>query len=55
MVDSVIALGYPDEEPVAEDCASDSIKYYLDDQDRLHVPKRPLKAIVHMDKFGLVE
>ncbi len=51
-IDSVIALGYPAEEPVMEDCRDDSIKYYLDENDRLHVPKRPLKAITHLNKFA---
>jgi nitroreductase len=51
-IDSVIALGYPAEEPVMENCSDDSIKYYLDENDRLHVPKRPLKTITHINKFG---
>ena len=51
-IDSVIALGYPDEQPVMEDCKSESIEYYLDDKDVLHVPKRPLRSITHMNKFG---
>ena len=51
-IDSVIALGFADEEPVVEDCTGDSIKYYLDEDDRLHVPKRPLKEVAHIDKFG---
>jgi len=51
-IDSVIALGYPDETPVMEDCKGDSIKYYLDDKDTLHVPKRALRSITHINKFG---
>jgi len=51
-IDSVVALGYPDETPLLEECTSDSIEYYLDDNDRLHVPKRPLKKITHVNKFG---
>lgn len=51
-IDSVIALGIADEEPLVEDCAGDSIKYYLDENDRLHVPKRPLKKVTHINKFG---
>ena len=51
-IDSVIALGFADEEPVVEDCTGDSIKYYLDEDDRLHVPKRPLKEVTHIGKFG---
>ena len=51
-IDSVIALGYPDEQPVMENCKGESIEYYLDDNDVLHVPKRPLRTITHMNKFG---
>jgi nitroreductase len=51
-IDSVIALGYPDEQPVMENCKGESIEYYLDDNDVLHVPKRPLRSITHMNKFG---
>lgn len=51
-IDSVVALGYSDEQPVMEDCRTDSIEYYLDDNDVLHVPKRPLRTIIHMNKFG---
>lgn len=50
-IDSVITLGFPDEKPVMEDCKDDSIKYYLDSNDNLHVPKRPLKKITHINKF----
>jgi len=53
-IDSVVALGYPDEQPVMEDCKGESIEYYLDDKDMLHVPKRPLRSITHMNKFGLL-
>ena len=51
-IDSVVALGYPDEEPIMEDSNDDSIKYYLDDENRLHVPKRPLSKILHLNSFG---
>ncbi len=51
MIDSIVALGFPDEEPVMEDCKGDSIKYYLDNDDRLHVPKRVLADIVHENRF----
>lgn len=53
-IDSVVALGCPDETPVAEDSRNESIesiKYHLDDNDQLHVPKRPLKSILHKNKF----
>ncbi len=36
----LLAVGFPDEEPLFEEApAPDEVKYYLDDQDRLHVPK----------------
>ncbi|MCE5341898.1 MAG: nitroreductase family protein [Planctomycetaceae bacterium] len=49
-INSVIALGKPAETPVMED-AGESTKYYLDDKDVLHVPKRPLKKIMHINRF----
>jgi nitroreductase len=52
MIDSVVALGYPDESPVMEDCKAESTKYYLDANDCLHVPKRPLNSITHFNAFG---
>lgn len=50
-IDSVVALGYPAETPVMEDCKDESIKYYLDEDDVLHVPKRTLESIVHHNSF----
>ena len=50
-IDSVVALGYPDESPVAEDTDED-IAYYLDDKDVLHVPKRKLKDVLHRQRYG---
>ena len=42
----VVALGYPAEEPMSEDVDSeDGIAYYLDDSDRLHVPKLSVEAV----------
>ena len=52
IVDSLVALGYPAERPVMENCKTDSTKYYLDSDDVLHVPKRPLRQIAHANKFG---
>lgn len=51
-IDSVIALGYPDENPLMEDCNTDSIEYYLNENDQLHVPKRKLGNIAHSNKYG---
>ncbi len=50
-IDSVLALGYPEEKPVTED-VSDSIKYYKDADGRLNVPKRPLEKIMHINRFS---
>jgi nitroreductase len=51
-IDSVIALGKPAEAPIMEDAAGDETRYYLDKDDVLHVPKRPLNKILHFNKFG---
>ncbi|MCL5071622.1 MAG: nitroreductase family protein [Actinobacteria bacterium] len=51
-IDCVLAFGYPLENPVYEDIKKDgSIKYYKDSEGRLHVPKRKLEDIVHINKF----
>jgi nitroreductase len=49
-IDSVLALGYPAEEPAVE-AAGESIRYWKDEAGRLHVPKRPQAAVVHYDRF----
>ncbi len=46
----VIAMGYPDESPVAE-AAKDSLNIYVDDKGVRHVPKRKLADIIHHNKF----
>jgi nitroreductase len=54
-IDSVVALGYPDERPIMEDAKDnrdDSLKYYLDDHDVLHVPKRTLASISYVNRYG---
>jgi len=50
-IDSVPALGYPNEEPVAFDL-NGSVEYFRDEQDRLHVPKRTMQSVVSHNKFG---
>ncbi len=45
IIDTVVALGYPAESPVAED-EKGSIRYYKDDNGVLHVPKRSLDEII---------
>jgi len=50
IIDSVLALGYSNEEPLVEKM-KDSIKYWKDREGRLHVPKRRLEDIIHFNKF----
>lgn len=49
-VDSVLALGYPAEEPITEEL-KESVKYWKDSKGRLHVPKRSLEDIIHFNGF----
>jgi nitroreductase len=49
-LDSVLALGYPAEFPQVEDL-TDSVQYWKDAEGRLHVPKRKLESVVHLNKF----
>jgi nitroreductase len=46
----VIAMGYPDESPVAE-VAVDSVNTRVDEKGVRHVPKRKLADIIHHNKF----
>ncbi len=42
----VVSVGYPAESPCSEDVPSaDKVAYYLDDANRLHVPKLAVEAI----------
>jgi nitroreductase len=50
-VDSVIALGYKAETSVVENMG-DSVKYWRDEHNVLHVPKRKLDDIVHVNRFS---
>lgn len=49
-VDSVLALGYPAEEPAAE-VMGESCRYWKDAEGRLHVPKRAVATVVHFNRF----
>ncbi len=46
----VVALGYPNESPVVVEF-SGSIKYWQDECNVLHVPKRKLRDILHRNSF----
>ena len=46
----VIAMGYPDESPVADEL-KDSTNIYVDEKNVRHVPKRQLKDIIHKNGF----
>jgi nitroreductase len=46
-VESVIALGYPNEQPVME-AMKDSVEYWKDETGRLHVPKRTLEEVLEI-------
>jgi nitroreductase len=51
-IDLILALGYPLENPEYYDIEKGkSIKYHKDTSDRLHVPKRKLEDIIHIDHF----
>ncbi len=50
IVDSVLALGFPDEKPLAEEM-KESPRYWKDKEGTLHVPKRRLETIIHFNKF----
>ncbi len=56
-IDTMIALGYPAEAPVVEemDEPDGSIEYWLDADDLLHVPKRPLEDILSHDRYGAAD
>lgn len=49
-IEFVIALGYPDENPLVEEIKN-SVKYYQDKQGILHIPKRSLKDLLHRNRY----
>jgi len=49
-IDSVIALGYKSEKSVVEDYV-DSVEYWRDEKQVLHVPKKKLGDVMHVNKF----
>jgi nitroreductase len=51
LIDSVLALGYPAEEPIVDEMVA-SVEYWKDNAGRLHVPKRSLQTVIHFNRFG---
>ncbi len=49
-VDSVVALGYKAETSVVEDLR-DSVKYWRDEKEIMHVPKQKLEDIIHINSY----
>jgi nitroreductase len=49
-IDAVLALGYPAEAPIDEEM-KDSVKYWKDEHEQLHVPKRRLEDVIHYNTF----
>ncbi len=47
----VVALGYPAENPVVDMVKAGDIKYWLDENGVLHVPKRDLKDVARWNKY----
>lgn len=50
IIDSLIALGYKAEKSIVEDY-SGSIEYWRDEKEILHVPKRKIEDVIHINKF----
>jgi len=49
-IDSLISLGYPNEESVTEEL-TDSVKYWKDESCKMHVPKRKIEDVLFWNKF----
>ena len=47
----VVALGYPAESPAADKMKDGDVKYWLDENRVLHVPKRSLEEIVKWNRY----
>lgn len=50
-LDSLVALGYPAEEPVVVDNEKE-IKYWRNEAGKHFVPKRPLEKILYLNRYG---
>ena len=47
----VVSIGFPAEQPIAEDAKGNDFGYLVDEKGELHVPKRPMKDVLHKNKF----
>ena len=50
IIDSIIALGYKAEKSIVVEYKG-SVKYFRDENEVLHVPKKELEDILHINKF----
>ena len=50
IIDSLIALGYKDEKSIVEEF-KDNVEYWRDENNIMHVPKRKLKDIIHLNVY----
>ncbi|MGQ9479387.1 MAG: nitroreductase family protein [Thermoproteota archaeon] len=49
----VLALGYRAEEPVLEEMKDEDVRYWINENDVLHVPKRKLEDISFLNNYGV--
>lgn len=50
-IDTMIAVGYPAHQPMAENADGDDTRYYVDTKGIHRVPKRKLGGILHLNRF----
>ena len=50
IIDSILALGYPDEDPKIEKLKNDC-KYWKDCKGRMHIPKRDFNKVIHFNRM----
>ena len=48
----LVALGYPAEKQVVDEAEGGNIKYWLDENGVIHVPKRPLEEILRWNTYA---
>jgi nitroreductase len=50
-IDTMVAVGYPADEPVMEEGKGKDVRYYLDQAGVHRVPKRRMENILHINRF----